>query len=214
MRLPENVYQTLVSICDAYPWPVVQRERDLGDILNRVAWLHRSDGWGLSRKVAGQHVDSPVGPIAEDILQLKNGHHFDVLGGAGVGQPLRPGRPNSIGIIDLNARPWVAPVDHVPAWLVDGPAPPPAPDPDPEPDIPVACDCQCNVTEQDVAGLTEAVFKLAADIQAMRQEQARAGRLEELVQELVRHLDDTKARVERVSQELANKPVGKCKIPW
>lgn len=124
MRLPQHVYDTLVEVCDSYPFPVVQDAMHLGEILNAVAWRHRAEGWGLSRKTGGTRVPSPAGEIAEDILQLPDGHHFDVLGAAGVGKPLRPGQPESIGVIDLQARPWVAPVDHVPAWLAATGGPP------------------------------------------------------------------------------------------
>jgi hypothetical protein len=98
----------------------VQDDEHLGEILNVVAYRHRAEGWGLSRKTGGRHVDSPVGPIAEDILQLPNGNHYDVLGGAEKGAPLRPGAGGNIGTINLRDRPWVAPVDHTPAWLLTG----------------------------------------------------------------------------------------------
>jgi hypothetical protein len=119
-RLPDHVYQTLKEVCAAYPWSVVQSDEHFGEILNAVAWRHRGEGWGLSRKTGGRHVDSPVGPIAEDILQTQDGHHYDVLGSAARGNPLRPGQADSIGIIDLRARPWVAPVEHRLSWETNG----------------------------------------------------------------------------------------------
>jgi hypothetical protein len=42
-----------------------------GAMLNEIAWTHRADGWGLSRKEGGHFVESPVGKIASDILQAK-----------------------------------------------------------------------------------------------------------------------------------------------
>lgn len=135
-QLPEHVYQTLVEVCEAYPYPVVQSDEHLGEILNEVAYRHRAEGWGLSRKTGGRRVDSPVGEIAEDILQLPNGNHYDVLGAAAQGNPLLPGRASNIGTIDLNARPWVAPVAHRLSWL-GGHTPPPV-DPSPTPPPPPA----------------------------------------------------------------------------
>jgi hypothetical protein len=124
-RLPDHVYQTLKDICAAYPWSVVQSDEHLGELLNAVAWRHRAEGWGLSRKTGGRHVDSPAGPIAEDILQTQDGHHYDVLGSAARGNPLRPWQAESIGIIDLRARPWVAPVEHRLSWEPDSGTPTP-----------------------------------------------------------------------------------------
>lgn len=174
MQLPEHVYRTLVEVCEKYPHPVIRDTRDLGDILNLVAWIHRRDEilndkgevvgvhrWGLSRKTGGTRVDSPVGEIAEDILQLPNGHHFDVLGGAGLGKPLNPGRATSIGIIDLNSRPWVAPVEYFPAWWVGIPTTPP---PTPIPPAPV-CACRAEECKADCDGVREdieAVYELIA----------------------------------------------------
>lgn len=208
MQLPEHVYRTLVEVCDAYPWPTVQQDEHLGEILNEVAWRHRAEGWGLSRKRGGRYVESPVGPIAEDILQLPDGNHFDVLGAAAVGNPLKPGRANSIGIINLRDRPWVAPVQHTPSWLAS-PAPPPPSEPAPPVGVhptPPPSSCECNVTKEDIAGVYEVVLKLASQVQAA------SGRNEELVVEMVGHMDDIKLRIERVSQELANKNVG-CRVP-
>jgi hypothetical protein len=131
MLLPEHVYNTLVSVCDTYPWPVVEDDYHLGEILNEVAWTHRSEGWGLSRKTGGRHVKSPVGLIAEDILQLRDGNHFDVLQAASKGNPLKPVRVSSIGIIAPD-RPWVAPVNNKLSWMTTPQQPPTQPLPSPE----------------------------------------------------------------------------------
>lgn len=167
MKLPEKVYDTLVWICLEYPWDTVQDDFHLGEILNFVAYQHRADGWGLSRKTGGQLVDSPVGSIAEDILQLPDGNHFDVLIGARHGNPLDPSQATSIGIINLRDRPWVEPVDHTPRWLNPGevikPQDPVKPvDPTPAPQ-PIVCNAQaCNFTDTRVEELGARVEELAA----------------------------------------------------
>ncbi len=123
--LPDNVYATLVAVCNRHPGPV-QDSRLLGDILNEVAWTHRAEGFGLSRKDSGTHVDSPVGPIAEDVLQRNtDNHHWDVLQSAGVGYPLQPTQGPSIGVMTDPNRPWVAPVQPATAPPVQPPTQPP-----------------------------------------------------------------------------------------
>jgi len=122
-RLPDEVYATLRATCAAYPYAVVQTAADLGAVLNRVAWAHRADGWGLSRKDFGTCVPSPVGLIAEDVLHHRpSNFHWDVLAGAGVGQPLRPTQTDAIGPMTDPRRPWVAPAN--PGGDVSVPTPP------------------------------------------------------------------------------------------
>ncbi len=112
MRLPDEVFATLKAVCAAYPFTVVQTASDLGAILNRVAWIHRADGWGLSRKDFGTCVPSPVGLVAEDVLHHKpSNFHWDVLAAAAVGAPLKPIQTDAIGPMTDPRRPWVAPVD-------------------------------------------------------------------------------------------------------
>jgi hypothetical protein len=193
MQLPNEVYETLVEICEAYPWPVVQEDFHIGEILNAVAWRHKQDGWGLSRKTGGKHIDSPVGPIAEDILQLPDGNHFDVLGGIDVGQPLRPGRASSIGIINLRGRPWVAPKDHNITWW--GATNPPKDEP-PVTEKPETkcefkpCECKCSNTE-----VLEA-------IQSLR----------DRIDELATHFDGIGATQIEQLDRIEAKPTGSCKL--
>lgn len=73
---------------------------------------------------------------------------------------------------------------------------------------PVACQFKACACEDDIAGLYEAMSNVVAEQGQMAQ------RMEDLFVTTIRHLDDVKARIERVSQELANKPVGTCKLPW
>ena len=211
-RLPEPVYDTLVAECRRYPWPAVQSDEHLGELLNWVAWQHRDSGVGLSRKSGGRHVESPVGPIAEDILQYRDGHHYDVLGAAAVGNPLDPGRccPESIGVINLNARPWVAPVEHVPSWLrgTVSPAPGPGPGqpgPTPAPPPPTV----------DLAPLVEAINRLEARMGALESRPAPSLDLfAAYVDDMVgagpaddatiapNHLTDVKQRLDVIRQQL------------
>lgn len=131
--LPQEVYDVLVGVCDRWAGRPVERDEDFGAILCEVASRTAHLGFGVSRKAGGRHVESPVGPIAEDVLQhCPTGHHWDVLGSAARGNPLRPGRGPSIGIMRDQSRPCVSvPAGSVqPAWPA-GAGPGPGPDPDP-----------------------------------------------------------------------------------
>lgn len=216
MQLPESVYQTLVAVCASYPWPVVQQDAHLGEILNEVAYRHRAEGWGLSQKRFGRHVQSPAGPVAEDILQLPNGHHFDVLGGAGVGLPLQPGRATSIGVIDLTSRPWVAPVAHTLSWASTPPVPsePPqtVPEPVPDPATPVLPDLIAT-------RILEALVDLQAQVKSLRETQALE--FDTLHRDLVEwlgehvvaeHLDDIKQRIDAVRARVDALPSQGCRL--
>lgn len=207
MQLPEPVYQTLVAVCASYPWPVVQQDAHLGEILNEVAYRHRAEGWGLSQKRFGRHVQSPAGPVAEDILQLPNGHHFDVLGGAGVGLPLQPRRATSIGIIDLASRPWVAPVAHTLSWASTPPVPVDPPD-----TVPTTPDTPPGV---DTARILDALAALDAQIVSLRETQAREfeALLEWLGTQVVAiHLDDIKQRIDAVRARVDGLPQQGCRL--
>lgn len=79
---------------------------------------------------------------------------------------------------------------------------------DPTPPISSPCKfvpCTC---DSDIAGAYEALTKVIALVSTL------ADRNEALHATAVGHIDDLKQRIERVSQELANKPVTKCKVPW
>lgn len=211
-RLPEPVYDTLVAECARYPWPVVQSDEHLGELLNWVAWQHRDSGVGLSRKSGGRHVESPVGPIAEDILQYRDGHHYDVLGAAAAGNPLAPGRccPESIGVINLSARPWVAPVEHVPSWLRGTVSPAPGPGPGQPGPTPVQPPPTVNL-----APLVEAINRLEARMGALESRPAPSLDLfAAYVDDMVgagpaddaaiapNHLTDVKQRLDVIRQQL------------
>jgi hypothetical protein len=103
----------------------IPTEEQHAELLNRVAWKNRDDGWGLSRKEGGNRcVSALVGSIACDIL-----HHrptnmlYDVFGAVGDVNGTRP-QFDPVGPPASADRVWVAPVDpggHTP------PPPPPPP---------------------------------------------------------------------------------------
>lgn len=191
MRLPEEVYETLKAVCAAYPYAVVQTASDLGAVLNRVAWTHRADGWGLSRKDFGTCVPSPVGLIAEDVLHhAPSNLHWDVLAGAGVGLPLRPIQTDAIGPMTDPRRPWVAPVD--PGGEVTTPTPPV--------DVHACRHQACDLTPvtalvtQHHAALVQQVSDLSSQVAAL------SAAMHVLFEaQNVEHLDDLKRRLDAVA---------------
>jgi hypothetical protein len=62
-------------------YPTVMSEAQKAELLNRVAWQHRADGWGLLRKSAGARCPAPQGvDVACDILvHAPTAWHYDVL---------------------------------------------------------------------------------------------------------------------------------------
>jgi len=117
--LPDHVFATLEAVCAKYPGPA--SDETLGKVLNETAWIHRLENYGLSEKTGGRHIEHPeLGPIAEDILQLPDGTHWDVLSAAGAGNPLRPNQGPSI--VPNTPRRWLAPVN--PGEVIIPPKPP------------------------------------------------------------------------------------------
>src|SRR5262245_25984429 len=83
-----SLLPTLERLRPLYPTPMSPAQ--LGDYLNRVAWEHRSEGWGLHRKTGGSRCPSPKsGDVSCDILvHNPTGGVFDVLiDGTGAGVP-------------------------------------------------------------------------------------------------------------------------------
>jgi hypothetical protein len=71
---------TLVALRKTYPTPMSNNQ--LGELLNAVAWTHRSEGYGLLAKPQGSHCLQPqTGTlVSRDILMLAgSGRIFDVL---------------------------------------------------------------------------------------------------------------------------------------
>jgi len=126
MRLPDAVFATLKA--ERARFGATPTDVELGVLLNRVAWAHRADGFGLSRKVGGTTAPFPGGgTICHDVLQLRDGTAWDVLLAAGEGAT--PVQGDSFLITDP-ARPWVAPVDPGTPPMPEPPTPePPTPEP-------------------------------------------------------------------------------------
>lgn len=112
-------------------------EQECVALLNRVAWDHKADGWGLSRKPNGHHGTMSDGtPVAIDVLYHQPSRTvWDVLGSSGA-----ESRPtwNSIKTYDFNGRPWVAPIapgSSAPGPIRNPPPPPPVPPTNPPPPV-------------------------------------------------------------------------------
>jgi len=60
--------QTLTAMRAAYGTPMTRAQR--GELLNRVAWTHRAEGWGLLKKPSGANAPQPQTgiEISSDIL--------------------------------------------------------------------------------------------------------------------------------------------------
>lgn len=96
-------------------------------LINHAAWLHRGEGYGLSRKDAGTHGTRHDGVrCCHDVVMLQSGQAWDVLTGAGAeSQPTW----GSVGMITDPTRGWVAPI--APVGTGTGPTPPPVITPPP-----------------------------------------------------------------------------------
>ena len=74
-----SLLSTIQRIRAEYPTPMSSGQK--GELLNRTAWQHRDQGWGLLRKDSGNRCASPQGvDVACDILvHAPTAWHFDVL---------------------------------------------------------------------------------------------------------------------------------------
>ena len=154
--MAEPLY-TLQLARAAYPTPMSKKQ--LGELLNHVAWQHRGEGWGLLLKPAGNNVPQPGTGIriASDILfNRQSGIVYDVLMDAeGLARPVW----NELGPDALDR--WVAPI--LPG--TPGPEPPtpepPAPPPEPPPPDRLA------QVEAAVAALSDRLVLLEARTSAL-----------------------------------------------
>lgn len=72
------IQDTLAELRAQYPTPLgVDKVHEL---LNRTAWIHRADGWGLLLKPSG---NSYNGYAVDILFNRVSGHHFDVISDAG-----------------------------------------------------------------------------------------------------------------------------------
>lgn len=93
-------------------------------LLNEAAWIHREEGYGLSRKefgTRGRRYDGQE--CCHDVLMLADGRYWDCLGAAGsASAPSWSTNPS--GVITDPRRGWIAPI--VPQGGVEpGPPVPP-----------------------------------------------------------------------------------------
>jgi hypothetical protein len=160
MKLPNHVFKTLQQVAGRYPGAA--SDAILGKVLNEVAWVHRKEGFGLSRKDGGRYIVHPVlGPIAEDILQLSDGTHWDVLEGAGHGNPLKPHQGESI--VPNTPRAWVAPIEPSPEVII--PPPPDKPEPIPPPVVVVPEPPMVpTLTKEDLKAELGVIYRLIAEV--------------------------------------------------
>lgn len=122
----QNLLQSVIEERRKYPTPMTDDQ--CVDMCNAVAWRHRAEGWGLSRKVDGVRGRRHDGQeCAHDILHhLPSNQLFDVLAdapktSAPVWQPKGP--PQS------DDRTWVNPIP--PAGVPVAPVAPPPVNPAP-----------------------------------------------------------------------------------
>ena len=137
---------------------------ECGAICNEVAWIHRAEGFGVSRKESGTRAVRHDGTnIAVDVIMKTDGDAWDILVGAGE-QAAPAFYP--LGKITDPARGFVAPIAPKDA--------PPTPSPDPPPSqdellrsIKILSDHVIGALEEihlirsDIAALTAAMSKLA-----------------------------------------------------
>lgn len=116
--MSEQVFETLKRLRTEYPTPMEKGQQ--AELLNRVAWTYRVEGWGLLSKTAGNKCQMSNGSeVACDILFNRfNGHHYDVL--ADVENTATPVW-RDVGPIDLNR--FVSPIEP----NIVTPPPPPNP---------------------------------------------------------------------------------------
>ena len=95
------------------------------EICNEVAWVHRAEGYGISKKTTGTRGRRYDGQEAcHDVIMLRDGSYWDILASAGAASvPQWSAQPN--GVITDPARGWVAPI--VPQGAVEPPVPPDPP---------------------------------------------------------------------------------------
>ena len=107
------------------------------ELCNEVAWIHRNEQVGLSRKESGTRGRRYDGQeCCHDVVMLPNGQYWDILTAAGgASTPSWSSTPN--GVITDKARGWVAPIAPQGTPVVPNPpvvTPPVQPTPQP-----VAC---------------------------------------------------------------------------
>lgn len=214
MALAPNCRLIVEALAREYPQEFKDCHRpELGGgrpwaFIRRVAWVLHSTvdiRFGLNGKrgnVSDPSMDAvsfrnPNGPGGVEII--------DVVAGAG-------GSHASAAWIDVTQATAAAGTTgaYIAPEPVTGTVPPPVVPPQTGGSTtPPLCQFKaCEFDETAIAGVYEAITALHVAQSQM------ASRYEDLTRQVVAHLDDVKTRIERVSQELANKPAGRCKLPW
>jgi hypothetical protein len=192
-----NMIGVVRQVNEHYPGLITRDPHAFTNAVAYTLWL-TDNAWGHNVKRGSQGLSEDAICKVDDASPLKarNGrgiYIIDIIGSAG----------------SPNASPaWI---DQTQATLNKGetgawsqpkqPGGPlidlPAPGVDPTPNPPAVVTCPC---ESDIAGVYEALSKVIMLVQSL------ADRNEQLHKTTVGHVDDAKGRIERVSQELANKP--------
>jgi hypothetical protein len=205
MALAPNCKKIVEALAAEYPQEFKDCHRpELGArawaFIRRVAWVLHStvdQRFGLNGK-RGNTNDPSMDAVSFRSPASEAGgvEVIDVVGGAGAAGASPAW--NDVTKATINAGTVGAYIQPQP---VNGTSTPPVLPPpvgvDPTPNPPVVV-CPC---EGDIAGAYEALTKIIMLVQSL------ADRNEQLHATAVGHIDDAKGRIERVSQELANKPV-------
>jgi hypothetical protein len=210
MAIAPNCQRVVEALAKDYPHEFADCHKpDLGDrawaFIKRVAWVLHSTvdvRFGLNGK-RGNTSDPSMDAVSfRNPASAAGGVEvIDVVGGAGA-----PGaRPGWFDVTDATVR-----AGTVGAYIQPQPVTSNTKDPvvvvTPPDDT---HECACNISSDEV----DAVLSIVADI--ARHVERHDARNEERYLSLVQHIDDVKGRIERVSQELANKPAGdKCRLRW
>ena len=117
---PDSIFDTVKRFRAKYTAPLSNAE--MGELVNRIAWEHRADGWGLAKKNQGAHTLQPHTGIhiSRDLLiHQATGETYDVL------RDVEGDAEPTWNHIETGIMEWVAPVGDPLAE----PAPPPVPEP-------------------------------------------------------------------------------------
>lgn len=127
-----SLLPTVQRLRAAYPAKLSPAQ--VGELLNRIAWEHRADGWGLLKKTGGTMCPVPQGGHAscDVLIHAPSVKHFDVLADAeGAATPVwRDVGPCVLGPSSGCAMAnFLAPVQPAGGAPAPSPAPTPAPQP-------------------------------------------------------------------------------------
>jgi hypothetical protein len=162
-NLPMSVCETLTAERLKFG-PTITSAEQYSQILNRTAWKHRGEGFGLSTKKNGNNCPSPgpeTGvPVACDVLHRQQDNLiWDVLGASDVGGPGSVQCGPSLGPMTDSSRPWARPSN-------------PGDDPKPPVDPPLPscslCQAELATAQQAVSSLNETLRVRDAELAATR----------------------------------------------